>query len=430
MNTFFDENANSGFKFKDLVFLVLHNLPWFVLCAAIGGLIAFYNVRGKERIYASSSSMLIKTLANGGSESFRGSAPLNLISGPGLVVSTVNNEVMVLRSQVNMENMVRQLNLCTMYSYKTKMSRRNRDLYKEAPITVSFPEMDENGGASFSVKPLDQEYVLLDDFGEDIPSMKVRLNDTVISPVGKVVVTPTWKYNDFINNAVVVRHAPLKSVAASYRGRINVTRDSERNALLRLYLKDTSPLRAADVLNTLMEVYNQESIDDQQRILNYTEKFINDRIEMLMSDIEEYQQYSVDFKKGHNIIDMGSYGQSYVAKSNAKTEEVQQLEAQKDMMRYLLNFIKNNQDQIVPVGVVKVSSEAAAVIAKYNDNLVKIEKYKADGTVNNPVAQSVMEEQVSLHATIVSILETNLMGLEDRIEAANRERNIANSNRS
>ena len=244
------------------------------------------------------------------------------------------------------------------------MSRRNRDLYKEAPITVSFPEMDENGGASFSVKPLDQEYVLLDDFGEDIPSMKVRLNDTVISPVGKVVVTPTWKYNDFINNAVVVRHVPLKSVAASYRGRINVSRDSERNALLRLYLKDTSPLRAADVLNTLMEVYNQESIDDQQRILNYTEKFINDRIEMLMSDIEEYQQYSVDFKKGHNIIDMGSYGQSYVAKSNAKTEEVQQLEAQKDMMRYLLNFIKNNQDQIVPVGVVKVSSEAASVIAK------------------------------------------------------------------
>ena len=41
MNTFFDENANSGFKFKDLVFLILHNLPWFVLCAAIGGLIAF-----------------------------------------------------------------------------------------------------------------------------------------------------------------------------------------------------------------------------------------------------------------------------------------------------------------------------------------------------------------------------------------------------
>ena len=44
MNAFFDESANSGFKFKDLVFLILHNLPWFLICASIGGLIAFYNV--------------------------------------------------------------------------------------------------------------------------------------------------------------------------------------------------------------------------------------------------------------------------------------------------------------------------------------------------------------------------------------------------
>lgn len=52
LNSFFDESANSGFKFKDLVFLILRNLPWFLIFSAIGGLIAFYKVRGQERIYA------------------------------------------------------------------------------------------------------------------------------------------------------------------------------------------------------------------------------------------------------------------------------------------------------------------------------------------------------------------------------------------
>ena len=47
-------------------------------------------------------------------------------------------------------------------------------------------------------------------------------------------------------------------------------------------MQDTSPLRAADVLNTLIDVYNQESIDDQQRILDYSEAFINERITYLM----------------------------------------------------------------------------------------------------------------------------------------------------
>ena len=427
INSFFDDSANSGFKFKDLVFLVARNLPWFLIFSIIGGLIAFYRVRGEDRIYASYSSMLIRTQASGGSESFRGSSTLNAIQGAGPIVSTINNEIMVMKSQGNMENMVRNLNLNTMYSYTTKVSRRNTVLYKNGPVEVVFPEMDEQASASFSLKPLSDKEVLLENFGGNIPAMTVQLNDTVISPVGKLVVKPTWRYNDFINTSINVRHLPLSSVAGSYRGRIGVGRDSEKNAILRLSLSDTSPQRAADVLNTLMEVYNQESIADQQRILDYTEAFINDRIEYLMKDIDEYEQVSVDFKRSHNIIDTRGYGQAYVAASNALTEETKKLEAEADMVRYLLNFTKNNTDQMIPVGAVNVSGEASAVIKKYNDNLVKIEKYKADGTINNPVAQDLMEEQVNLHANIITVLETNLMGLEDRIFAANRERNIANS---
>ena len=153
INTFFDESSTSGFKFKDLVFLVLRNLHWFVLCAAIGGIVAYYKVRQEDRIYSSRASMLIKTAANSGSESFRGSTALNAIQGMGPVVSTINNEIMILKSQSNMEAMVRDLNLSVSYSYKTKVSKRNKELYKEAPVEVVFPAIEEEASASFSVKP-------------------------------------------------------------------------------------------------------------------------------------------------------------------------------------------------------------------------------------------------------------------------------------
>ena len=270
VNAFFDEDTNSGFKFKDLVFLILRNLPWFIAFALIGGTVAYYNVRTQERIYASRASLLIKTSASGGSESFRGSAPINTITGAGLVISTVNNEMMVLKSQRNMENMVRALNLNVGYSYKTKVAKRNKNLYKASPVDVKFLDMDEQSYVSFSLKPLDKKYVLIDDLGTNIPSMEVQVNDTVTIPKGRIVVSPTWLYDDFINTEIVVTHTPVSSVAGSYRGRVRVSRDNDRNAILRLYVEDTSPLRAADVLNTLMDVYNKESIDDQQRVLDYT----------------------------------------------------------------------------------------------------------------------------------------------------------------
>ena len=196
VNAFFDEDTNSGFKFKDVVFLILRNLHWFIIFAMIGGVIAYYKVQKQERIYSSRASMLIKTSASGGSESFRGSAPINTITGAGVVISTVNNEMMVLRSQRNMENMVRALNLNTEYLYKTKIAKRNMSLYKASPVEVKFIDLDEQSYASFTVTPVDEKFVIVDDLGTNIPSMKVLLNDTVVSPVGRIVISPTWRYDD------------------------------------------------------------------------------------------------------------------------------------------------------------------------------------------------------------------------------------------
>ena len=178
-----------------------------------------------------------------------------------------------------MENMVRELNLNVGYSYKTKVAKRDKDLYKASPVDVKFIDLDEQSPATFTVKPIDKNIILLDDFGSNIPSMRVQLNDTVVTPFGQMVFVPTWRYEDYINTEVVVKHTPLSATASRYRSKIRVSRDNDRNAILRLYLEDTSPFRAADALNSLMDVYNQESIDDQQRVLDYTEKFINDRIE-------------------------------------------------------------------------------------------------------------------------------------------------------
>ncbi len=64
---FFDEDTNSGFKFKDVVYLILRNLHWFLICALIGGLYAYYKVRNEDRIYASSATVMIKNGSSAGS---------------------------------------------------------------------------------------------------------------------------------------------------------------------------------------------------------------------------------------------------------------------------------------------------------------------------------------------------------------------------
>ena len=250
---------------------------------------------------------------------------------------------------------------------------------------------------------------------------------TVRIPSGKVVVAPTWIYGDYMDVPIIITRRSVSSMAAIYRSRIYVARDNERNTILRLSVQDTSPLRAADVLNTLIDVYNQESIDDQQRVLDYSEAFINDRITYLMNDIQDYEQVFVNFKRTHNLIDTQSFGQTYMASSAASTEEAKQLRGQAANVQFLINFIQDNPGQVIPVGAVVVSTEAGSVIKKYNDNQTTLEGYRADGTLNNPVAVNLQESQNTLRSSILAMLESHLQGLQTRIDAAERERSIANA---
>ena len=72
--SFLEEESAGGMQFKDILFLFLRNIHWFILCALIGGGLAYYKVKGQEKIYSSSTSILLKSGNSGGSESFRSSA--------------------------------------------------------------------------------------------------------------------------------------------------------------------------------------------------------------------------------------------------------------------------------------------------------------------------------------------------------------------
>ena len=131
--------------------LVVRNLPWFILCALIGGGLAFYKVKSQEKVYASSTSVMLKTGNSGGSESFRSSAIMSQFAGDGVAYSSIPNEIIIMKSQTLMEQVVRKLGLHTSYSYTTRLAKRNKTLYNDSPVEVLFPDAGEQLNASLIV---------------------------------------------------------------------------------------------------------------------------------------------------------------------------------------------------------------------------------------------------------------------------------------
>lgn len=82
-----------------------------------------------------------------------------------------------------------------------------------------------------------------------------------------MLVTPTNYYSkEWFGEPVFVTRNPISSVVARYQGGLGIRQEEDEASILTLSLKDSSPARAEDVLNTLISVYNEEAINDKNQV--------------------------------------------------------------------------------------------------------------------------------------------------------------------
>lgn len=420
--SFMEEESGSSINIKDILLLIFRNLHWFILGALICGGYSYYKVRMEERVYSSNATILIKTGSSGGSESVRSSAMMTQITGVGVAISSIDNEIIILKSAKLMERVVRDLELNKDYLYKTKVARRNSVLYDNSPVEVSFPELGDDTYVSFTVTPKDDTNAVLSDLGENYPEQTVKVGDTVTTPYGPMVLNAKWNFSNFVDVPIMVRIYPVSALADRYRSRLYVARDDVKNTILKLSISDTSPRRAADILNQLIIVYNEDAIEDQQRILDYSAEFINERIANLDMSLDSIQEKMVKFKRSNQVIDVHSLGQAEMATKSAMSAEVKALESQASRLRYVLNTIENlSDDQMIPA-VSGMGSEAGALIKQYNENVALLQ---GSGAAANPTVVKVRKSQPDLKNSIISMLETDLLTMNSQIQSAYAEKSAA-----
>ena len=248
--TYLREEENE-LNLRDLFNIVRANWYWFLLSVLLCSGAAFLYLKWAPKVYTRTASVLIKDNAKGGGLSESAAfEELNMFN----VKSNVDNEVLVFKSKRLMNIVAERLNLDV--SYTVKEGLRTVELYTQSPVAVQFPETEAVQALSLTVTPLSEKEVMLSDFSTDEGKMqKIALNDTVTTPVGKLVVTPTLYYSDkYFGKPVAVGKKNREDVTLSYSNALQVALASKTATIINLTLQDVSIPRAEDVLNMLIAV--------------------------------------------------------------------------------------------------------------------------------------------------------------------------------
>ena len=416
---------DTGINLVDLLAYFASKWKWFLLSVLVCGGIAWYHYARSPLVYFRSATVIIKD-------------PSNKTSTTGLdrfdnIINKVNvaNEILQFRSKKLMREVLQRLHADI--SYKLEDGLRSNELYNQSPVLLSFPDALPEQHFAFTVTLKDKKSLVLSDFtGIDVKSdFTVEMYDTVTLSRGmRVVATPTNYYSDsWTGTPIRVAKLPMESMVNYYKSALGIQQEEEESSILTLALKDGSAARAEDILNTLINVYNEEAIKDKNQVAVNTADFINDRLIIIENELGGVESELETFKQRNQIVDIASSAGMYMSESQKYNTDALELETQLRLANFIKDYLTDpaKETDLIPsntgIGDMNIESQ----ISLYNTAKLKRDHLIDDSSANNPVVLELNNSLRAMKQNIIRAVDNMIVSLNvQRSDAQSREMRAQN----
>lgn len=416
---------DTGINLVDLLAYFASKWKWFLLSVLVCGGIAWYHYARSPLVYFRSATVIIKD-------------PSNKTSTTGLdrfdnIINKVNvaNEILQFRSKKLMREVLQRLHADI--SYQLEDGLRSNELYNQSPVLLSFPDALPEQHFAFTVTLKEKKSLVLSDFtGIDVKSdFTVEMYDTVTLSRGmRVVATPTNYYNDsWTGTPIRVAKLPMESMVNYYKSALGIQQEEEESSILTLALKDGSAARAEDILNTLINVYNEEAIKDKNQVAVNTADFINDRLIIIENELGGVESELETFKQRNQIVDIASSAGMYMSESQKYNTDALELETQLRLANFIKDYLTDpaKETDLIPsntgIGDMNIESQ----INLYNTAKLKRDHLIDDSSVNNPVVLELNNSLRAMKQNIIRAVDNMIVSLNvQRSDAQSREMRAQN----
>ncbi len=180
-------------------------------------------------------------------------------------------------------------------------------------------------------------------------------------------------------------------VAARLSANLNIV--FAKNAYEILRITCSSPLisEGKDVINTLIEGYNQDIIADKNRSAMQTEAFIIERLGLIAGELHDVEKEVEDYRREKNITDISAETNMYLSQTNANDAEFASIELKRQIVNDVEKIV-TTQDDYAPIPNFVDDPGLNSLIEAYNKKLSQREALLEGGTENNPIIQNMQED--------------------------------------
>lgn len=434
--------ASEGVNIREILGICLTKWYWFVVSVAVCVGIASIKYLTTAPVYSRSATLLIKeTTVRRATSSDLESVLSN--GGMGVTTSKLVNEIVAFKSPTLMGEVVKRLNLEVEYTVPGAF-HDNVVYGAKCPVNVVFPDAEASPSSSFVVTPLPDGTISISQIVYYTAAGKIKdknpiagaLGDTLMTPMGRIVVKPALASSVPFNHPVRVSKTSLKSATARFLNVFSATELDLKNRsdVLTLSIKDVNIERAEDILNLIINVYNENWVADRNMVSLSTSGFIKDRLATLEAELSNVDNEISNFKSRNLIPDVNAVSTMYMSLSAETTHALQDLDNQLAVSNYVRSSLRdvNRNRQLIPMATSIGNNAISSQINEYNKALLTRNNMAANSSDENPLVKDLDKSLDAMRNAISVSMDNQITSLETQInnlrssEIKNAEKIAAN----
>jgi capsular exopolysaccharide synthesis family protein len=410
----FTEEKESNFDLKAEIYKYLAYWKWLLFGLLLGGSIAYlYNRYTIPQYWTEASLMILKD-----SDSNIASA---LPSGGGSILSltenSLDNQIVTLKSKRLVSKVVDELN--HNISYFIEGNVITIEAYKNSPVLIRFitPDSIVNTASKtlFVTPKSDTDFNLVDE--SHAYEKKHEIGEIIELDGLKFSIVP--RSGDSISsfkstNTVQINIRPVDQVAGGYISKLVIAPKGKAADILSLGIVQEDSRKSEDFLNNLMVQFNADGVTDKRQVALNTTEFIQNRLELISSELDSVEGGMADFKRENQFMDVTSGAQEFMAKSSQAEQRVFEIETQLMIIRSIEDLLNKREGyDLLPASLGIQDDGISGLISTYNSLVLERNAYLRTSTPQNPVV-----------ATITAQLDSLKENLRDNIRSTVSSMNI------
>lgn len=209
--------------------------------------------------------------------------------------------------------------------------------------------------------------------------------------------------------AYIIDMEPSRNTAKRMRKDLTVSgqlKANYRSDMINITYTDVVPKRAEDIVNCLIDKYNEDAKEFSSRAVANTIDFLNERLELIEDELGAIENKYEDYRRANTVVDMSSQSQITLSSDAKYEEQLSSIDVQIELLGIIKEYIAQ-MDQglvLIPANIGITDVGLNSTINQFNTLLMERNRMVASSSESNPlVVQSDTQLQELLSNIVTSV---------------------------